>query len=239
MDLIGNYYRLRVQALEVETARIQGVFTADVQRNSKLKQVERAGTAQPDQWNNNRFYLGARAGLAQGMYGSAGDLFPASTSLTGGLSFDAGLYGAVNVLGLFEIQVEALVSGNSFDIARTSTFNSVAYTSLELPLLAKLVWRPSIFMVQGYGGIALSVPLGQLTIKHSNGTTTADYGVMPGFVLGSGGGIKLGPGVLLGDIRYSGDFGALTANISGGSHEISRRSRVSFSLGYEIGFFQK
>jgi TolB-like protein len=244
MDLIGNYYRLRVRALEVETARIQGVFTADVQRNSKLKQVERAGntgggSVQSDEWNNKWFYVGARAGLVQGMYGSAGDLFPASTTLSGGLSFDAGLYGAVSVLGLFEVQVEALVSGNNFDVARTSTFKSVAYTSLEFPLLAKLVWRPSVFMVQGYGGIAVSVPLGQVTVKHSNGAITADYGVVPGFVVGGGGGIKLGPGVLLGDVRYTSDFGALTANISGSSHEISRRSRVSFALGYEIGFFQK
>jgi hypothetical protein len=230
--------------LEVETARIQGVFTADVRQDNVLKGLEEAGNAdgesvQPDEWKNKRFYLGARVGLAQGIYGSAGGLFPSSTSLTGGLSFDAGLYGAVSVLDIFEIQAEALVSGNSFDIARDSNFKAVAYTSLEIPLLAKLVWRPSIFMVQGYGGIAVSVPLGRLTIKQSNNTITADYGVMPGFVLGGGGGIKLGPGVLLGDIRYSGDFSALTANVRGNSYEISRRSRVSFSLGYEIGFFQK
>jgi TolB-like protein len=243
MDLIGNYYRLRVRALEVETARIQGVFTTDVRRNNTLIQVERAGntgggTIQPDEWNNKRFYLGARVGLVQGMYGSAGDLFPASTTLTGGLSFDAGLYGAVSVFGLFEIQAEALVSGNNFDIARGTNFKSVAYTSLEIPFLAKLVWRPSIFMVQGYGGIAVSIPLGQVTVKHSNGTLFADYGVVPGFVVGGGGGIKLGPGVLLGDIRYTGDFDALTANISG-NRKISQRSRVSFALSYEIGFFQK
>jgi TolB-like protein len=238
---VGNQYRLRIRALEVETAMILGVFTADVREDRVLTGLLKEGgpPTSPDDWKNKRFYVGARAGLSPGFYDSVGGLFPSATSLNGGLSFNAALYGAVYVISLFEVQVEAFISADSFDVQKNSTYKSVAYTSLDIPLLAKLVWRPAIFMLQGYIGAYMSLPLGQVTIKHSNGTLSADYGVIPGFVVGGGGGVKLGPGVVLGDIRYSGDFSALTATISGSSREISLRGKLAFSLGYEIGLMQK
>jgi hypothetical protein len=242
IDFLGNNYRLRIRALDVQTARIQGTFSTDVKRDSRMKGLERVGNTGNiplDDWKNNRLYLGARVGFVQGTYRNSGSLIPASASLNSVSGFDGGVFGAVSVLGNLEIQAEVLISNNSFEVTNNNSFKSVTYTSVELPLLVKLVWRPSVFMVQGYGGAAVSLPLGQIVIKHSNGTINADFDVMGCFVLGVGTGIKLGPGVLLSDIRYTGDFNALTANINGGNSKISQRNRVSFSLAYEIGLIQK
>jgi hypothetical protein len=43
--------------------------------------------------------------------------------------------------------------------------------------------------------------------------------------------------VLFGDFRYGGDFTNLKIN-DNGSRELSRRGKISVSLGYEIGFLR-
>jgi hypothetical protein len=114
----------------------------------------------------------------------------------------------------------------------------ISWNTLTLPLAAKFVYRPSRFVIQGYLGPYLNIPMGQLTVKHRNGSYTADMNYSAGFMVGAGLGIKLGPGALMGDIRYTGDFGALTIEHNG-EKEVTRRSKLSFSLGYEIGIIDK
>jgi hypothetical protein len=199
--------------------------------------------ASPDDWKNRRLYLGARAGATLPYYSNAGGLIATSVypgqKLQGDYGFDAGLYASVSVVSLFEIQAEAIFTTDAFTLyAGNTSLMKISYTSLMFPLLAKAVWRPSIFMVQGYIGAYLSLPLGQLTVEHRNGSYTADYTAPPGFVAGGGFGMKLGPGVLLSDIRYAVDFANLSAKHNG-TMNVSKRSKVIFSLGYEFGMIQK
>jgi hypothetical protein len=53
-----------------------------------------------------------------------------------------------------------------------------------------------------------------------------------GFTGGASFGIKIGPGILFADIRYSKDL----ADTSAFTMDIYKRSMLSFGIGYEIGF---
>jgi hypothetical protein len=54
-----------------------------------------------------------------------------------------------------------------------------------------------------------------------------------GYTAGVQGAVKFGPGTLFADLRYAGDFGAVTVNND--EKTTYRRNMVSFSLGYEVG----
>jgi TolB-like protein len=241
---IGKQYRLRIRALEVETARIQEAFSANVKEDAVLRGLlGKNKPSTPDAWRNKRFHMGAKAGMSAGSYENGGGLVDTavyrSQKMTGNPAFDASISASVSVWKWFEAQAEAAVTTDAFTLYSGGTsLMTVSYTSLMVPLVIKAVWRPSVFMVQGYAGAYLNVPLGQMEVKHNNGSWTADYTMPPGFVAGGGGGVKLGPGVLFGDARWTADAGNLTASHNG-RRAISRRSKVIFSLGYEIGLMNK
>lgn len=246
---IGGQYRMRIRAIAVETAQVQGLTTIQVKMDKTLRGlVQDPGDSGNDNvfdslHDKKRLYLGIKAGLSIGNYDNGGGLadrtvYP-SQSLTGLLSFDASLFAAVSIWSLFAIQAEAILTNDSFELfSGNSSLMTVSYNSLMIPLLAKLVWRPSIFMVQGYAGAYLSLPMGQMEVKHRNGSYSADIPLMSGFMAGGGFGIKLGPGSIIADIRYATDFGNVTIN-NNGTRDISHRGKVYFALGYEFGLLTK
>jgi hypothetical protein len=247
----GKEYRLRVKAIEVETARIQGIYTANVREDALIRRLARPANTEAspglgagaEDWKNKRFYLGARGGFSTGFYADAGGLVDStvyhSIRLSGKPSFDGAISAAVSIGSIFALQAEAVFTADSYELySAKKSLMTVSYTSCMIPLEAKLVYRPSIFMVQTYAGAYLSLPVSQVQVNHSNGSYSADTSVVPGFIAGAGGGIKLGPGVFLGDIRYAADFSSLAIDHNG-QRDISQRGKLSFSLGYEIGLMQK
>jgi hypothetical protein len=56
-----------------------------------------------------------------------------------------------------------------------------------------------------------------------------------GFLGGLSGAMKFGPGMIIADLRYAADLGDFEARDT----KIFRRSMVSFTVGYELGFFTK
>jgi TolB-like protein len=251
-ESLGKEYRMRIRAIVVETAQVQGVIIATVKRDKVLdallapkEPIQPAETSidPKEDWKHKWLYLGARAGLSLGFYENGGGLADTSIYLsqkmTGSPAFEGSLYASVSIWKLFAVQTEVIITNDSFDLySGSNSIVSVSYNSLMIPLLAKVQYRPAIFMVQGYTGAYLSLPLGQMEVKHRNGSYSADFPVMPGFVAGGGFGVKLGPGAVVGDIRYAADFGFLSASYRG-TRDVSRRSTVSFSLGYEIGLIRK
>lgn len=246
---LGKEYRMRIRAIDVETAQVQGVITATVKRDKVLDgllaahQASPPRQASPEDWKYKWLYLGLRAGLSLGFYENGGGLvdksvYPSQT-LTGIPAFDGSFYASVSIWKLLAVQAEAVVTNDSFDLySGNSSLASVSYNSLMIPLLLKVQYRPAIFMVQGYAGGYLSLPLGQMEVKHRNGSYSADFSVMPGFIAGGSFGVKLGPGAVVVDIRYTTDGGMVSATYNG-TRDVSHRSRVSFSLGYELGLIQK
>jgi hypothetical protein len=228
LTAISNNYRMSIRAAVTETAEI---------KLAKSYDLRLGGT------NENYLYFGGRAGLSLGFYGNGGGLADATVypfqNISGIPAFDGSLFLSVSVLKFLEIQTEAMITNDSFELNSSNTWLfTVSYNSLMIPLLAKFVYRPSIYMVQGYAGAYLSVPLGQMEVKHRNGTYTADFSLLGGLMAGGGFGIKLGPGTVFADIRYAGDLGNITSDYNG-AKEISRRNKAYFSLGYEFGVMPK
>jgi hypothetical protein len=239
----GANYRLNLRALEVETARVAALVTVPVKKDRVLAGLLPGAASTPDDWKNKWIYLGARGSFSLGFYENLKGLIDSSVYLSQELRGLGAVEGAVffsaAVFPFFALQTEAAINADTFELfAQNRALMTVSYTSLTIPLLAKAVWRPSIFMVQAYIGPYLSLPLGQVTVKHGNGQYQADAGVVPGLMVGGGGGIKLGPGVLFAGLRYAADLGPLTM-VHNGTQDISRRNKLTFSLGYELGFLNK
>jgi hypothetical protein len=244
LTAVSNNYRMSIRAAITETAEIKLGKSYDLRLDSRLKGLLGNNKSQTGNTDNDKYlYFGGRAGLSLGFYGNGGGLadttvYP-SQSISGISAFDGSLFLSASVLKFLEIQTEAMITNDSFDLNSGNTWLfTVSYNSLMIPLLAKFVYRPSIYMVQGYAGAYLSVPLGQMEVKHRNGSYTADFSLLGGLMAGGGFGIKLGPGTVFGDIRYAGDLGNITSDYNG-TKEISRRNKAYFSLGYEFGVIPK
>jgi hypothetical protein len=241
---INNNYRIAIRATVTETAKILLAKSYDLRLDSRLKGL--LGNTQNrtgNYVNENYLYFGGRAGFSLGFYDNGGGLADKdvynSQSISGIPAFEGSLFLSASVLKFLEIQTEVMITNDSFDLNFGNTWLfTVSYNSLMIPLLAKFVYRPSIYMVQGYAGAYLSVPLGQMEIKHGNGSYTADFSFLGGLMAGGGFGIKLGPGTVFADVRYAGDFGNVKANYNG-VKDISRRNKTCFSLGYEFGVIPK
>jgi TolB-like protein len=233
---LGNQYRLSVQALEVESARVAGSESFDVYIDSRLAALL-SGKGQKgvspfwflfsggDSWKHKWLYPGARAGWALHNYAlNSGE--PADAHSI----FEAAALLETQITRLFALQTELSFSND------TVTANAITVTAstLTIPLLAKLTWRPGNFYLAVFAGPAFTLPLGQLEVKSGGG---AKHDFSPTIALSGGinAGARLGPGVLFLDARYTGDCTFVRAN----DEAQYRRNGFSLSLGYHFGLINK
>ena len=170
-----NQYQLEIIAISVRTGERLGSKIIPVKRDRALRVL----------LNDHRLYLGAKAGLSLGFYDDGEGILDTSIdpsiSLTGIAAFNAGLLVSVSIWKLVAIQTEVIFTNDTFDFNHgNSTLYTVSYNSLMIPVLVKLVYRPLIFTVQGYAGPYLSLPLGQMEVKHPGGSYSADFSLMSG-----------------------------------------------------------
>ena len=187
---------------------------------------------------NYLFYFGVKTGISLGIYENGYGFYDISTSQTiknPYTGFDASIFGLISIGKIFAIQTEVMVTNDSVNILSGNTnLVTAKYKSLVFPFLAKLVFWPSVFIVQPFIGAYLSLPLGKMKVMHSNGVYYADYRVMGGFMAGAGFGVKLGPGSIITDMRYARDFRYIKADYIG-TRDVSLRNNLNITLGYEIG----
>jgi TolB-like protein len=263
---LGEFYRLRVQAIEVETARIQGSQNVTVQPNRMLATltgrlwtgpVEPAYTppvmAEPEETapapaeptrppmpasNTHRFYLGLRGGFSFHIY-EADDYGIGKNDF--GFGGDASAQMSLQIFDFFAVQAEAgLIAGDTFE---TEVFGHYAnypiifkYSAMTLPLLGKITLRPGIFLLAGFGGVYFTLPFSPMTLDVNGTEYLYNFTAPMGFIAGGNIGIKLGPGTLFLDIRYAADFDATGIWGDWGSQAIYKRSLMTSSVGYEFGF---
>jgi hypothetical protein len=230
----GAGYRIRIQSIDVLSARISGVWTRTI-------------SLADESWKQKRFYLGAGAGFAFPSFkDAAGGFLPgyASRDFKGLKSIEGEIHGAYSFFSLFALQAGIMLSVDSFDVYNPKTshyLTSVTYYSLILPITAKLIYRPGIFQLQAYGGMYLSFPLGQMTISDGKNSGKADFTSPFGFTAGAGAGIKLGPGVFLLEGRFFSDLSSLSVKSDGvggnSAVDLGKRQKFSVWLVYDFGFF--
>jgi hypothetical protein len=197
--------------------------------------------------NSDRLYLGLRAGPSLRFYTPSDD-----TPYTGGdtrsPSLDTAFQANLRILSFLSVQAEALFTWDTASIwayrnASLTSRYTKDYTafSLQFPLLVRLDFYPGKFRVSPFLGAYYLLALGKLKASDSQqgGERSLDYTVSPpiGFLGGLSGAVKFGPGMIFADLRYAADLGTFSAG--DGSTEEFRRGMVSFTVGYELGFFAK
>jgi TolB-like protein len=260
---LGDIYRLQVRAIDVGTARIQGMTNINIMQDpimaaltgrnfsgSQSRWLENQAFGN-ELWKNKRFYAGIRPGFSVHFYNIEDGEYH-NGSVNNGVSFDIAAQFAVQMHPLFALQLELIGTADSASISDTKAVADEAgnflynyesaygfnYQSMIIPVLAKFTLRPDIFSLALFGGAFFSIPLGSINYSDSyldqDEKRTATPN--PGWVAGVNAGIKLGPGVIFLDMRYMGDFTATKVQGGGRTAELFKRSMTAFSIGYEIGF---
>jgi hypothetical protein len=194
-------------------------------------------------------YLGFRLGPSLRFYTPAED-----TRYTGGdthaVSMDMALQANIRVLSFLSLQTElgftwdsaSLLAyrARSVDEADSYTKDYTAFF-LQFPFIVQFDFYPGRFRFSPFFGAYYLLPLGKLKASSSlnDERESLDYEVSPsvGLLAGLGGALKIGPGAIIADLRYAADLGNLEAKDK--KIDEFRRSMVSFTVGYELGFLAK
>jgi hypothetical protein len=229
----GAGYRMRIQSIDVLSGRISGVWTKTI-------------SLADESWKEKRFYVGAGAGFTFSSFAdAAGGFLPgyASRDFTGLHTFEGDLRVSYSFVSFAALQTGLMFSADSFEVYNPATshyLTSISYRSALLPLMGKLIYRPGIFQLQAYGGLYLSLPLGQMEINDGKNNVKADFSAPYGFIAGGGVGVKFGPGLLMADVRYISDLDSVAVKYNGAGQKIEvdlgKRQKFSVCLGYEFGF---
>jgi len=187
-----------------------------------------------------RIMAGARAGVSPHFWTLSNDI--KGDAKNPAIGFEPAVQGAFYFTDLFALQTEIALSidnvfysGKEADgTAYTASFESL---SLRVPLLARFTFRPGIFVLSPFGGVCFNIPLGDMKL-HSSLYDDSSYRFLipPGYVIGVNAGMKLGPGILFADARFSGDFAKTVIKDNSGTLALYTRNTLSFSLGYEWEF---
>ncbi|MDR1410897.1 MAG: hypothetical protein LBI91_01685 [Spirochaetaceae bacterium] len=139
-----------------------------------------------------------------------------------------------------------------------------SFFSFTFPLMLKIEFSYGPLMLAPYGGAYFYLPLGEAQSRtnrlvdniqgtpgpgayveeESNTVQVSVDGVPLGMTFGFYTGIKMGPGALVIDMRYSKDFGTLTFKDKDGKSTLNGqyiaidRHKFTLMVGYEIGLFK-
>jgi hypothetical protein len=199
-------------------------------------------------WEDTRINVGVRSGVSRRWYTETGESGPDAHALV----YEGGLFASVFLNSLFSIQRETnfsfdnLVYRRIIDTAKgtTAPYDPVyanqkhASYSLAIPLLVKANFRTRLFRFAPFAGLYAFIPLGKAAYRLNPMGETDSYAWSASMPLGYAAGLetaaKCGPGMLLLDIRYSGDFGDIVIDDPGETSY--KRAALSIALGYAFGF---
>ncbi|MFP3090690.1 PorT family protein [Treponema sp. TIM-1] len=109
------------------------------------------------------------------------------------------------------------------------------YSSLDIPLLIRFdfITKPALF--GALAGPYLSIPLGDIELSSDRYSIDLDSdGVTDGIAVGLYGGFPIGPGRIIGDVRFIIDFNPVKVKESGETLEVLKRRGINITAGYEI-----
>jgi hypothetical protein len=207
-----------------------------------------SGPPPEKEWEDKLITAGVRSGVSQRWYTEPKKIAPGAQAL----NFEGGLFVSVFLNSLLSFQAELnftfdnLVYRGIDDVGGAGEYIPVyanekyTFYSLMVPLIAKANFRPGKFRLAPFAGIYAFIPLGEAPYRKNPAGEGASFSwssAAPlGYTLGVEAAIKLGPGLLIGDIRYAGDFGTIA--IDNDEETAYKRGGVSFTLGYAFGFIK-
>jgi hypothetical protein len=163
---------------------------------------------------NTHFAVGARLGAGFEINAAHADMVGDDSPLPkeeSTLAFNAALFFAYRFNDRFAIQPEINVMTNNVIKATYLDGSEVkaAYTSLDIPIILQYNIILNPVLVRVFAGPYIAIPIGKVNVEVgelSGAVGIENTGVMLGVAGGFGMGFKLGPGNIIGDIRYINDF---------------------------------
>jgi hypothetical protein len=203
--------------------------------------------AEPVPIEEKRLTVGVRSGVSLRWYIDPDELVPGAQAL----NFEGGFFASVFLNTLFSLQGEVNFTfdnlvyrgidniGEGDDYVPELVNEKYTSYSLMFPLILKANFRPGNFRLAPFAGIYAFMPLGEAEFRKNpgseeEGTFSWSPSVPLGYTAGIEISVKVGPGVLLGDIRYAGDFTEIS--IKDAENTAYRRGGVSFTIGYGYSF---
>jgi hypothetical protein len=235
-------YEDRAQGLETLPGLVEWLFS----HITEVRAAEPESAPEPA-WTDKRVNLGVRSGVSQRWYTAPDESGPGAHALV----YEGGIFASVFLNSLFSLQLEASFSFDNLVYrgiddrnAGTLPYDPVyanerhtAY-SLAIPLLVKANLRTRMVRFAPFAGIYAFIPLGNAGYEKNPMGETDSYPWSASLPLGFAAGLetaaRCGPGLLIADLRYSGDFGSIT--IQDNAETSYKRGAVSLTLGYAFGF---
>jgi hypothetical protein len=109
------------------------------------------------------------------------------------------------------------------------------YSSLDIPFLIRFdfVNKPGLFGI--LAGPYISIPLGDIEVSMFGDSDDVNPdGITAGIAAGIYGGYPIGPGRIIGDVRFIMDFNPVKAKESGETIELIKRRGINITAGYEV-----
>ncbi|MDR2951713.1 MAG: PorT family protein [Treponema sp.] len=193
------------------------------------------------------FTVGSRLGFMFGFH-SEGDDFKYIAPGAGMLddsslaNFNLAFYGEYSLTDAMALQTEfnfMIAQGKKWSGYGTTV--EVTYSSLDIPILFKYAFLKKPLVVGALGGPYLSFPIGKMKDKISvSGYSVSDEsdteGITFGMTLGAYAGFPLGPGRIVGDMRFIFDFNQIQATYQNVTRKVLRRNGLVITAGYEFTF---
>jgi len=185
-----------------------------------------------------KFSVGGRAGALLFGFHDAGELedyMGSNVSKKSLMNFTFGAYVAYTIMENFSIQGEInFMINQGYKLSIPGYSAKVKYNSIDLPVLVKYNFLSDPAVLGILGGPYLSIPVGDVKVSGMGSASTS--GIAFGLAVGAYGGYKLGPGHIIGDLRFIMDLSATEAKAFGYSMDFIKRRGFILTVGYEYTF---
>jgi hypothetical protein len=245
----ADLYELRLIAINVETALVEGTRTETIKMDKKLAVLLKSNWTDPNAWKNKKVYFGARGGVtfprvtvdAINISGSTYDLNEKAVFDDSGPNF--GVEISYQFFDFFALQTEVyfqIIPAQRWVSTDMFEFRLEKHFDITVPLLAKLTFRPSIFSLEAFAGPSLNF----ITYngRHAYDGPDEEHKFSIAVVIGGRAGVKVGKGILFLDLRdylEPQDVSLLIDTKRGAEIQKGKRNNFLISIGYSVGIIDK
>jgi hypothetical protein len=236
---MADYYRVQFRMLSVETAAVQSSVSQNIRYDTTMRRLLDSSVS--DGVGSTRFAVGGRLGAGFGINTAHSDMV--GTGVTpkeeSNITFAGALFFTWRITDRFGLQPEINIMINNGIKATFADGGQISatYHSLDIPLLFifNIIYSP--VLVRIFAGPYLAIPVSKMNIEVvgvSGGTSADTTGVIGGIMGGFAAGFRVGPGNIIGDIRYMNDFSEVNVNYRGNAMKGFLRRSVNITVGYEL-----
>ena len=236
---MADYYYVQFRMLSVETAEVESQIFQNIAYDSTMRRLLSASGSSGI--GDTRFAVGARVGGGLGFNSAHKDMVGSilAPKEDSNFIFAGALFFKWRITDRFGIQPEVdFTINNGLEYADSvgAYQGSFSYNALDVPVLLYFKFIHSPVSVSAFAAPYLSIPISKMNVNISGvGSTSVETtGIVLGVLGGACVGFPVGPGSIVGDIRYLNDFSDVKINYNGKIVNSFLRRAVCVTVGYEL-----